>query len=514
MIYITVRKHLTSGQPDSTMEKYIVYAMETYRLLMQPPAMCVSLVFNLEGFGMKSMDWHTVKFVVSILEQYYPECLGTLYVMHAPWIFNGIWKALAPMLDPVVRAKVQFIKRIPDAASNLPEDRVPQCFGGTSKYEYEYTKSQPGENKLLENKEECEKRRKIRNDHWIELQKATQKWIESEDKSIADQRRLLNKKIRAAHFDYEPYYRGATLSDRKGLTLRDGRVTWFYHPEDGEDMRHVLGRARCTPTLRREIRDVEEGHVSVSEAESRTAQALENQDWAALYGSEEKAAEVEGVEFVSKSNKSSSSAGQSPDDTGSPSKKDAAVGAATGAGVGTGTGAAALAAATASRSDGSKPAASATASTEGTGEKDDAEQRSVLRRVNSLSSNQSLETFEDTTADLDQAPIAGGKGTTTYTVDDGTSQSRKHTSDNPSPQPDGSGEKASSISSSYNTQGEGSPSHTLGEGSPSPSASPGDHGSGSSSKSERTLNPFRRDHHPHLHKLTHKVARKLHIDPK
>ena len=51
--YIHVKKHLTFGQPQSSMQKYVIYAMESFRLLMQPPQEKVILFFDLTGFGLK-----------------------------------------------------------------------------------------------------------------------------------------------------------------------------------------------------------------------------------------------------------------------------------------------------------------------------------------------------------------------------------------------------------------------------------------------------------------------------
>ncbi len=36
--YIHVKKHMTFGQPGSSMQKYVIYAMESFRCLMMPPA--------------------------------------------------------------------------------------------------------------------------------------------------------------------------------------------------------------------------------------------------------------------------------------------------------------------------------------------------------------------------------------------------------------------------------------------------------------------------------------------
>lgn len=87
--YIHVRKHFTYGQPGKSMQTYVIYAMESFRLLMMPPNDKVTLLFDLTGFGLKNMDWSCILFILKCLEAYFPESLGILYIHNAPWIFSG-----------------------------------------------------------------------------------------------------------------------------------------------------------------------------------------------------------------------------------------------------------------------------------------------------------------------------------------------------------------------------------------------------------------------------------------
>lgn len=51
MCWINVAKHFTRGQPSSSMEKFIIFEMESFRLLMVPPNDKVVIFFNMTGFG-------------------------------------------------------------------------------------------------------------------------------------------------------------------------------------------------------------------------------------------------------------------------------------------------------------------------------------------------------------------------------------------------------------------------------------------------------------------------------
>ncbi|CBQ67910.1 conserved hypothetical protein [Sporisorium reilianum SRZ2] len=267
--YIHVKKHLTWGQPGASMSKYVIYAMESFRLLMQPPNDKVVLLFDLTGFGLKNMDWNCILFIVKCLEAYYPESLGTLYIHNAPWIFSGIWKLLGPMLDPVVRSKVKFSKK-PEDLDIVPKERLLSNMGGSNINEFEFVEPVEGENE--QTKDEEGKKRTWNNYMSIakEYEKVTRKWCDTKgkDKDVVKQRELLVKKLRVAQFEHEPYFRGKTVYHRDGTIDGQGVVTWEYKQKGGETIRHVVGRRACVATLKKEIAEIE-GGADLDEAEKR-----------------------------------------------------------------------------------------------------------------------------------------------------------------------------------------------------------------------------------------------------
>lgn len=66
----------------------------------------------------------------------------------APWLFQGIWKILAPMLDPVVRAKVEMTKSAEDLIEKIPKNHLIKKLGGSSAWKWEYPPVIPGENDM------------------------------------------------------------------------------------------------------------------------------------------------------------------------------------------------------------------------------------------------------------------------------------------------------------------------------------------------------------------------------
>ena len=275
--YIHVKKHLTWGQPGASMSKYVIYAMESFRLLMMPPNDKVVLLFDLTGFGLKNMDWNCILFIVKCLEAYYPESLGTLFIHNAPWIFHGIWKLLGPMLDPVVRSKVRFTKK-PEDIDLVPRERLAAIMGGDNVQEFEFVEPVEGENDKLKDQEG----RKRTWGKYMALAKqyedVTRKWVASKgaDKDVLGQRDLLVKKLRLAQFELEPYHRGLTVYHRNGTIDGQGIVTWNYKLADGTEYRHVVGKKYCADALRKQIAEIE-GGASPEQAEAVAESAGEAQ---------------------------------------------------------------------------------------------------------------------------------------------------------------------------------------------------------------------------------------------
>ncbi|ORX60204.1 hypothetical protein BCR36DRAFT_579647 [Piromyces finnis] len=135
--YVRVRNHNKNTVPLFESEKFTMFLLETGRLSIKPPVEMCSIVFDLTDFSMNNMDYPYVKFVLHCLQNYYPECLGVCLIVNAPWIFMGCWKIIKPLLDPVVSAKVRFIKS-EEMKEYINEDQLMKIYGGTNSYEYNY----------------------------------------------------------------------------------------------------------------------------------------------------------------------------------------------------------------------------------------------------------------------------------------------------------------------------------------------------------------------------------------
>ncbi|GIL58471.1 hypothetical protein Vafri_13601 [Volvox africanus] len=70
-------------------------------------------------------------------QDYYPEHLGTMFVINTPLIFRGIWAAVQPLLQERTRKKIVILGSdyLPTLTQMVPLERLPDIFGGKMRLE-------------------------------------------------------------------------------------------------------------------------------------------------------------------------------------------------------------------------------------------------------------------------------------------------------------------------------------------------------------------------------------------
>jgi len=140
---VNPRKHKAADQSPRELEDFILYSMEVTRLFVLPPAETVTMLVDMSGFGMSNMDWKCTSFMISTLESYYPETLNHQIIHNAPWIFQGLWKAISTMVDPVVRSKVLFTSKNEDLLKLVDKQNLFKTEEGESEFEWTIPENYP-----------------------------------------------------------------------------------------------------------------------------------------------------------------------------------------------------------------------------------------------------------------------------------------------------------------------------------------------------------------------------------
>ncbi len=92
-------------------------------------------IMDLKGVGISKVSsvYGYVKQASAISQNYYPERLGKLYLINAPWGFSGVFSVVKGFLDPVTVEKIHVLgsgyER--ELLSQVPKENLPKIFGGT-----------------------------------------------------------------------------------------------------------------------------------------------------------------------------------------------------------------------------------------------------------------------------------------------------------------------------------------------------------------------------------------------
>ncbi|ORX90866.1 CRAL/TRIO domain-containing protein [Basidiobolus meristosporus CBS 931.73] len=203
------------AQSLQELKQYVIWTLETGRLLLDDDKDGkVSAIIDTSGFNMSKVDFSAANFLVSCMEAYYPECLGNLYIVEAPWVFSGFWKMISPLLDPVIKSKIIFCKR-KELSNYLEPEQLMEAFGGKDPYKYHYI---PPSAEELGTSVSSKEKSQAHEAFW-EAGKAfahvTEKWANNPAK-YDQERQDAARDLRKAGLKLQPFIRAPTFYHRIG----------------------------------------------------------------------------------------------------------------------------------------------------------------------------------------------------------------------------------------------------------------------------------------------------------
>ncbi|KAJ1386522.1 CRAL/TRIO, N-terminal domain [Sesbania bispinosa] len=93
----------------------------------------VDVFKHIKGWGYANSDLRGYLGALSILQDYYPERLGKLLIVHAPYMFMKVWKMIYPFIDDNTKKKIVFVdnKKLKSTLlEDIDESQLPDIYGG------------------------------------------------------------------------------------------------------------------------------------------------------------------------------------------------------------------------------------------------------------------------------------------------------------------------------------------------------------------------------------------------
>ncbi|KAK6920436.1 CRAL-TRIO lipid binding domain [Dillenia turbinata] len=114
-------------------KRFVVYALDKLCSRIPTGREKFMIIGDLEGWGYANSDIRAYLGALSILQDYYPERLGKLFIVHVPYIFMTVWKVVYPFIDNNTKKKIVFVenKRLRlTLLEDIEESQLPQVYGG------------------------------------------------------------------------------------------------------------------------------------------------------------------------------------------------------------------------------------------------------------------------------------------------------------------------------------------------------------------------------------------------
>jgi hypothetical protein len=91
-------------------------------------------IMDMKGVGVGRIPsvYGYLKSVSAISQDYYPERLGKLYIINAPWGFSSVFSFVKSFLDPITVAKIHVLGSgyQKELLAQVPAENLPKEFGG------------------------------------------------------------------------------------------------------------------------------------------------------------------------------------------------------------------------------------------------------------------------------------------------------------------------------------------------------------------------------------------------
>lgn len=127
-------KHYSAKRNIDEFKRYVVYVLEKFGASMPRGQEMFVCIADVQGWGYYSnCDIRAYLAALEIMQNYYPERLGKVFIIHVPYIFMKAWKIIYPFIDKNTRKKFVFVEDkdlISTLLEEIDESQLPEIYGG------------------------------------------------------------------------------------------------------------------------------------------------------------------------------------------------------------------------------------------------------------------------------------------------------------------------------------------------------------------------------------------------
>lgn len=126
-------KHYQDSDGFDEFKRLVIYVLDKVISRIPPGQEKFVAIADLKGWRYANSDVRGYLAALSILQDYYPERLGKLFIVHAPSIFMTVWKMIYPFIDNKTKKKITFVEKSKIKSTlmeEIDESQIPEIYGG------------------------------------------------------------------------------------------------------------------------------------------------------------------------------------------------------------------------------------------------------------------------------------------------------------------------------------------------------------------------------------------------
>ncbi|KAG6392256.1 hypothetical protein SASPL_146470 [Salvia splendens] len=136
IVVVFAARHMPASTTVEEFKRFVIYTLEKICARMPSGHEKFTSIADLQGWGYVNSDIRGYLAALSILQDCYPERLGKLLIINAPYIFMTAWKMVYPFIDKNTKKKIVFVedkKLRATLLEDIDENQLPDCVGGPLK---------------------------------------------------------------------------------------------------------------------------------------------------------------------------------------------------------------------------------------------------------------------------------------------------------------------------------------------------------------------------------------------
>jgi hypothetical protein len=129
-------RHHPSNRDLDEFKRFVVHVLDATVARLPPGQEKFAAVADLKGWGYSNCDIRAYLAALEIMQNYYPERLGRVFLIHVPYVFMAAWKIVYPFIDDNTKKKFVFVsdKDLDRTLREAIDDaQLPEMYGGKLK---------------------------------------------------------------------------------------------------------------------------------------------------------------------------------------------------------------------------------------------------------------------------------------------------------------------------------------------------------------------------------------------